>query len=115
LRAEAAVIARLLSLGGKPYRPTLFVEESEILGSDENKPILMPSVPKRKGKGKGKEKEKRKGTKVIKTIRKRVRFEFEEDKPEKEKEVEKEALLVLRKSRRVGRLLKKARGLKTTL
>ena len=84
------------------------MEESEISGPDESEPILIPLVLYRREKGKGKRK------KAVKITRKRVRFEFEEDEPKEEGEVKKEALLMLR-SKRVGRLSKKARGLKTTL
>jgi hypothetical protein len=119
LRAEAAAVAGPSSSGRRPHEPTLFVEESEISGPDESEPIPLPSAPKRrgkgKGKGKGKEKEKGTGKKAVKTARKRVRFEFEEDEPEEEEEVEEEALPGLRRSRRVGRPSKKARGSKTTL
>jgi hypothetical protein len=91
------------------------VKKSEISGSDESELISMPLAPKRKRKGKRKEKEKRKGKKAVKTAKKKVRFEFEEDKLKKEKKVKEEALPVLRRSRKVSRLSKKARGSKTTL
>jgi hypothetical protein len=69
----------------------------------------MPLGTKQKGKGK------RKGKRAAKTVRKKVRFKFEKNKPEEEKEVEEKALPVLKRSKRVGRLLKKVRGSKTTL
>ena len=107
LQAEAAAVVGPSSSGRRPYVPTLFVEESEISGPDESELIFMPSALKRREKGKGK--------KVVKTARKRVRFEFEEDEPEEEEEVEEEALPVLRRSKRVSKPSKKARGSKTTL
>jgi hypothetical protein len=65
------------------------VKESEILGSDESELILYAFRYKTKEEGKG-------------------------EREKEEEEVEK-ALPVLRRSKRVGRPSKKARGLKTTL
>jgi hypothetical protein len=110
LRAEAAAVSGPSSSGRRPREPTLFVEESENSGSDEREPTPMPLTPKRREKEK--EKEKVEGKKAVKAARKRVRFEFEENELEEEEE---EGLPVLRRSRRVGRPSKKARGSKTTL
>jgi hypothetical protein len=66
------------------------VKESEISGSDESELIPYAFRYKTKGEGKG-------------------------EREKEEEEVEEKALPVLRRSKRVGRLSKKARGLKTTL
>jgi hypothetical protein len=66
------------------------VKESEISGSDESELILYAFRYKTKGEGKG-------------------------EREKEEEKVKEKALPVLRKSKRVGRPLKKARGLKTTL